>query len=160
MTVPEQLGLYLLRQCLGVRRPHGRVLPAPVHQKQPDLNWENPQVRQAVYDLMNWWLDRGVDGFRMDVINLISKHATLPDGQQAPGELYGDGSPYYSEGPRVHEFLQEMHRAVFADRDAELLTVGETPGVSVEQAPLHRPGSARTRHGLPVRARGTRPRSG
>ena len=113
--------------------------------KQPDLNWENPQVRQAVYDLMNWWLDRGVDGFRMDVINLISKHATLPDGQQAPGELYGDGSPYYSEGPRVHEFLQEMHRAVFADRDAELLTVGETPGVSVEQARLY---TDRDRHEL------------
>ena len=113
--------------------------------KQPDLNWENPDVRQAVYDLMNWWLDRGVDGFRMDVINLISKHAALPDGEQSPGELYGNGSPYYSEGPRVHEFLQEMHRAVFADRDAELLTVGETPGVSVEQARLY---TDRDRHEL------------
>jgi oligo-1,6-glucosidase len=104
--------------------------------KQPDLNWENPQVRQAVHELMNWWLDRGVDGFRMDVINLISKHAGLPDGTVHPGDLYGDGSPYYANGPRLHEFLREMDEAVFAGREAELLTVGETPGVSVDQARL------------------------
>jgi oligo-1,6-glucosidase len=104
--------------------------------KQPDLNWENPQVRRAVYEVMNWWLDRGVDGFRMDVINLISKHTALPDGVRAPGEPFGDGSVFYSNGPRLHEFLQEMDEAVFAHRDAEFLTVGETPGVSVEQARL------------------------
>ncbi len=103
--------------------------------KQPDLNWENPQVRAAVYTMMNWWLDRGVDGFRMDVINLISKHASLPDGIVPTGDLYGDGGPYYMNGPRLHEFLQEMHEAVFADRD-EIFTVGETPGASVEQARL------------------------
>jgi len=102
--------------------------------KQPDLNWENPQVRQAVYSMMNWWLDRGVDGFRMDVINLISKHPGLPDGPVGPDQLYGDGGPFYLGGPRLLEFLQEMYRAVFAGRDAELLTVGETPGISVEQA--------------------------
>jgi len=104
--------------------------------KQPDLNWENPQVRQAVYTMMNWWLDRGVDGFRMDVINLLSKVPGLPDGRIPLGGLYGDGSPSYLNGPRLHEFLQEMDREVFARRDAELLTVGETPGVSVEQARL------------------------
>ena len=104
--------------------------------KQPDLNWENPQVRQAVYAMMTWWLDRGVDGFRMDVINLISKMPGLPDGEVGPGELHGDGSPYYANGPRLHEFLQEMNREVFAHRDADLLTVGETPGISVEQARL------------------------
>lgn len=102
--------------------------------KQPDLNWENPQVRGGVYDLMNWWLDRGVDGFRMDVINLISKHAGLPDGMIPTGDLYGDGGPYFMNGPRLHEFLQEMHQQVFAGRDADLLTVGECPGSSVELA--------------------------
>ena len=102
--------------------------------KQPDLNWENPQVRRGVYDLMNWWLDRGVDGFRMDVINLISKHAGLPDGIIPVGDLYGDGGPYFMNGPRLHEFLQEMHQQVFAGRDADLLTVGECPGSSVELA--------------------------
>ena len=103
--------------------------------KQPDLNWENPQVRAAVYAMMRWWLDRGVDGFRMDVINMISKDPQLPDGVVGPGG-YGDGSPYYICGPRIHEFLQEMHREVFAGREAQLLTVGEMPGVTVEQARL------------------------
>ena len=104
--------------------------------KQPDLNWENPQVRHAVYDLMNWWLDRGVDGFRMDVINLISKHTALPEAVVPIGELYGDGGPYYVNGPRLHEFLQEMYDNVFAGRDTDFLTVGECPGTSVEQARL------------------------
>jgi oligo-1,6-glucosidase len=102
--------------------------------KQPDLNWENPQVRHAVHTVMNWWLDRGVDGFRMDVINMVSKMPDLPDGLIAPGGLYGDGGPYFRNGPRLHEFLQEMDRAVFAHRSGEYLTVGETPGVSVQQA--------------------------
>lgn len=97
--------------------------------KQPDLNWENPQVRHAVYDMMRWWLDRGVDGFRMDVINLISKHPDLPDGEVSSKSGYGDGFPYYAHGPRLHEFLQEMHREVFEGRDG-LLTVGETPGAT------------------------------
>ncbi len=103
--------------------------------KQPDLNWENPQVRTAVYDMMRWWLDRGVDGFRMDVINMISKDPRLPDGPVRPGG-YGDASPYYVCGPRIHEFLQEMSAQVFAGRTGQLLTVGEMPGVTVEQARL------------------------
>jgi oligo-1,6-glucosidase len=98
--------------------------------KQPDLNWENPEVRQAIYSMMRWWLDRGADGFRMDVINMISKDPALPDGPA------GDGSPYYLCGPRIHEFLQEMHREVFDGRDGELLTVGEMPGVTLENARL------------------------
>jgi oligo-1,6-glucosidase len=101
--------------------------------KQPDLNWENPAVRQAIYAMMRWWLDRGVDGFRMDVINLISKHPELPDAQDRPGGIYANGMEFYESGPRVHEFLQEMHREVFAGRDG-LLTVGETPGVTLENA--------------------------
>ncbi|MDQ4503723.1 alpha-glucosidase [Sinomonas sp. ASV322] len=104
--------------------------------KQPDLNWENREVREAVYSMMNWWLDRGVDGFRMDVINLISKDTALPDGAVVEGHLFGNGRPSYTCGPRIHEFLQEMHRAVFAGRDGAFLTVGEMPGVTVEEAVL------------------------
>jgi oligo-1,6-glucosidase len=108
--------------------------------RQPDLNWENPQVRQAVYEMMRWWLDRGVDGFRMDVINMLSKDVaddgSLHDGPPIPGAALGDGSASYLGGPRIHEFLQEMHREVFAGREGALLTVGEMPGVTVEQARL------------------------
>lgn len=104
--------------------------------KQPDLNWENPEVRDAVYDMMNWWLDRGVDGFRMDVINFISKVVDLPDGEVPAGRLFGEGYPYFGQGPRIHEFLHEMHERVFASRADRTLTVGEMPGVSVEQARL------------------------
>ncbi|MCZ2859034.1 glycoside hydrolase family 13 protein [Blastococcus sp. VKM Ac-2987] len=108
--------------------------------RQPDLNWENPEVRQAVHEMMRWWLDRGVDGFRMDVINMISKDVGpdghLHDGPPLPGAALGDGSASYLCGPRIHEFLQEMHREVFAGRSDALLTVGEMPGVTVEQARL------------------------
>jgi oligo-1,6-glucosidase len=108
--------------------------------KQPDLNWENAEVRQAVYAMMRWWLDRGVDGFRMDVINMISKDVGpdghLPDGPPLPGSALGDGTPHFFCGPRIHEFLQEMHREVFAGRDGALLAVGEMPGVTVEEARL------------------------
>ena len=104
--------------------------------KQPDLNWENPAVRDAVYDMMNWWLDRGVDGFRMDVINLISKDPGLPDGTVAPGALYGDGYPYFGQGPRIHEFVHEMRERVFAGRSGQYLTVGEMPGVTVADGQL------------------------
>jgi oligo-1,6-glucosidase len=104
--------------------------------KQPDLNWENPELRQAVYAIMRWWLDRGIDGFRMDVINLISKDPALPDGVVHDGSPYGDGSRHYLCGPRIHEYLQEMHREVFAGRDRHILTVGEMPGVTIDQARL------------------------
>jgi oligo-1,6-glucosidase len=104
--------------------------------KQPDLNWENPEVRQAVYAIMRWWLDRGVDGFRMDVINMISKDTSLPDTTPRPGSLYGPGDQHFTCGPRNHEFLQEMHREVFAGRPGHLLTVGEMPDVTIEQAAL------------------------
>jgi len=102
--------------------------------KQPDLNWENPDVRQAIYAMMRWWLDRGVDGFRMDVINLISKDIqadnSLPDGPVTSGP-YGDPAPGTFNGPRVHEFLREMHDEVFSGRRDSLLLVGETPGTTV-----------------------------
>ncbi len=104
--------------------------------KQPDLNWENPEVRQAVHAMMRWWLDRGVDGFRMDVINMVSKQLPLRDGVVPEGGVHGDGSPYFLCGPRIHEFLAEMHAEVFAGRAGTFLTVGEMPGVTVEQARL------------------------
>jgi oligo-1,6-glucosidase len=103
--------------------------------KQPDLNWENPKLRREVYDLMTWWLEKGVDGFRMDVINMISKDQRFTDGEMASGKKYGDGSPYYLNGPRIHEFLQEMNREVLSKYD--IITVGETPGVTTEEAKLY-----------------------
>jgi oligo-1,6-glucosidase len=108
--------------------------------KQPDLNWENPEVRAAVYAMMREWLDRGVDGFRMDVINLISKDVgpggELHDGPPLPGLPYGDATASVVCGPRIHEFLQEMHREVFTGRREQLLLVGETPGATVADALL------------------------
>ncbi len=104
--------------------------------KQPDLNWENPDVRAAVYEMMRWWLDRGVDGFRMDVVNMLSKDVALPDGLVRPGVEFGDGWPSFICGPRIHEFLAEMNAEVFAGYDRQLLTVGEMPGVTVDDAAL------------------------
>ena len=104
--------------------------------KQPDLNWENPAVRQAVFAMMRWWLDRGVDGFRMDVINMISKDTSLPDTQPRPGSRYGPGEAHFICGPRNHEFLLQMYREVFAGRPGHVLTVGEMPGVTIPQAVL------------------------
>ncbi|WBM79764.1 alpha-glucosidase [Cryobacterium breve] len=98
--------------------------------QQPDLNWENPDVRAAVYAMMNRWLDRGVDGFRMDVINFIAKRTELIDG---PMPATDGGSPM---GPQIHAYLQEMHAAVFAGRPGDHLTVGEMPGVSTADAVL------------------------
>ena len=105
-------------------------------QRQPDLNWESPAVRAEVWSLMRFWLARGVDGFRMDVINMISKDPALPDGV-VHGGIWGDGTPHFLNGPRIHDYLQEMHREVFAGRTQPFLTVGETPGCTVEQARLY-----------------------
>ena len=99
--------------------------------KQPDLNWENPAVRDEVFDMMNWWCEKGIDGFRMDVISMISKDPDYPDGPVKDG-LYGDLMPYVCNGPHVHEYLQEMNRRVLSKYD--LLTVGEAAGVTVDEA--------------------------
>jgi oligo-1,6-glucosidase len=98
----------------------------------PDLNWENPEVRQAIYDMMNWWVDRGIDGFRMDVINLISK-GQLVDGEPPPGRTRAHSFIFTANGPRLDEFLAEMNAAVGLD-ERNLLTVGEMPGSTVEVA--------------------------
>ena len=99
--------------------------------KQPDLNWENDAVRKRIFDMMTWWCDKGIDGFRMDVISLISKVPELPDGKTGKNG-YGDFTPYCANGPRVHEFLREMNREVLSKYD--LITVGECSGVTVEEA--------------------------
>ena len=100
------------------------------HKKQPDLNWENPAVRKEVFDMMNWWCEKGIDGFRMDVISMISKPEGLPDGKIPEGGLYGDSGCV--NGPHVHEYLQEMNREVLSKYD--LMTVGECAGVTIEEA--------------------------
>lgn len=100
--------------------------------KQPDLNWENEKVRAEIYDMMKFWLDKGIDGFRMDVINLISKVPDFPQGVKGEKDLYCDCSPYITNGPRVHEYLQEMNREVLSKYD--IMTVGEVPGVNPETA--------------------------
>ncbi|MFW6360743.1 MAG: alpha-glucosidase [Spirochaetota bacterium] len=97
---------------------------------QPDLNWENPQLREEIYTMMRWWLDRGIDGFRMDVINLISKHPGFPDSTE-PGTARIVGGEYFINGPNVLSHLQEMRTEVLDKYD--VMTVGETPDVSPEE---------------------------
>ncbi|MBF4993614.1 alpha-glucosidase [Arthrobacter gandavensis] len=103
---------------------------------QPDLNWASTRVRNRIYTMMNWWMDRGIDGFRMDAVNFISKDQRFPDSMIQFGGVWGDGSPFFTSGPRVHEFVQEMMRAVFAHRSEDYLVVGETTGATVEEARL------------------------
>ncbi len=103
--------------------------------KQMDLNWDNPRVRREVRDLTQFWLDRGVDGFRLDVINLISKQPGLPDGDSAVGELLGvRGAEQFYYGPKLHEYLAELNREVLAPAGA--FTVGETPWIGTQVGKL------------------------
>ncbi|MFT4005029.1 MAG: alpha-glucosidase [Lacrimispora sp.] len=99
--------------------------------KQPDLNWNNPRVRDEVFQMMDWWCRKGIDGFRMDVISMISKDESYHDGIVKDG-LHGDPAPYTVHGPHVHEYLKEMNRRVLSRYD--LMTVGETVGATVEEA--------------------------
>ena len=98
--------------------------------KQPALNWDNPAVRQDVFDMMNWWLKKGVDGFRMDVISLISKEPGLPD--KEPGINGYATFNVSANGPHVHEYLQEMRQKAL--NNADTITVGECSGVTLEEA--------------------------
>lgn len=97
--------------------------------KQPDLNWENEKVRKEVCEIMNWWVKKGVDGFRMDVINFISKVPGLPESAD------GNGKPYYENGPRIHEYLREMNREVVENNG--LVMIGEMPDVCTKDAVLY-----------------------
>ena len=98
--------------------------------KQPDLNWDNPKVRSEIYDIMRFWLDKGVDGFRMDVIPFISKDPAFPD---LPESLRAKPQYVYADGPRVHDYLHEMNAEVLSHYD--VMTVGEAFGVTLEDTP-------------------------
>lgn len=97
--------------------------------KQPDLNWDNPKVREEVFKMMTWWCDKGIDGFRMDVISMISKYPGLPDGPENGNGYTGNTS---CDGPNIHKYLREMNEKVLSKYS--LITVGECPGVNAEQA--------------------------
>lgn len=97
--------------------------------KQPDLNWENPKLRKEIFDMMKFWFDKGIDGFRMDVIPFISKDTTFP---KLPKEYNGNYVAYYAKGPRLHDYLQEMNREVLSKYD--IMTVGEGAGVDIKDA--------------------------
>ncbi|MBF1726429.1 MAG: alpha-glucosidase, partial [Streptococcus sp.] len=118
--VPTELQSVFLGSAWKYDEASGQYFLHLFSQRQPDLNWENEKVRQEVYDMMNFWIDKGVGGFRMDVIDLIGK---IP--------LEG----ITSNGPKLHEYLQEMNKATFGDKD--LLTVGETWGATPEIAKLY-----------------------
>jgi len=109
--------------------PTGEYYLHTYHRKQPDLNWANPDVRGAIYEMLRWWLEKGIDGFRLDVINHLSKPAGYPD------SLIEDGRPgpdQFVNGPRIHEYVRELHEEVLADYD--IVAIGETPDITVEQA--------------------------
>jgi len=110
-TLDETTGQYYL----NIFSPH-----------QPDLNWENPAARSAIYEIMRWWLDKGIDGFRMDAISLISKPKEFTD---------GDIRKIIPNGPRVHEFLKEIRNEVLSKYD--IMTVGETGGVTADDAVIY-----------------------
>ncbi|KAF2785922.1 glycoside hydrolase family 13 protein [Melanomma pulvis-pyrius CBS 109.77] len=94
---------------------------------QPDLNWENPELRKEIYNIQRFWLDRGACGFRMDVINLISKHPDFPDAEVTAEGKYQSGFKFYANGPRMHEYLQEMNKEVLSQYST--MTVGEMPHI-------------------------------
>jgi oligo-1,6-glucosidase len=137
---PNQWGSYFGGSAWTYDPKRGEYYLHQYSAKQPDLNWENPAVRKAVYAMMNRWMDRGIDGFRMDVITQISK--VVDKNGKLPGEPgsqiadnptgpdgYSSPFPFCSDGPRIDEFLQEMRKNVFDGRHG-YLTVGEAPGVS------------------------------
>ena len=103
--------------------------------KQPDLNWEHQPLREEVYQLMEYWLEKGIGGFRMDVINFISKDMKLPDGAVQPNKIYGDGSKYFMNGPKIHSYLKEMNDKVLSKYD--VVTVGEMPGATTDDARIY-----------------------
>lgn len=100
--------------------------------KQMDLNWENPEVRAEAAKIVNWWLEKGVDGFRMDVITLISKAEGLPDGNEFIGSFMYTGMEHCFWGPKLHDYLRELQAESFSKHGA--FSVGETPGVGVEMS--------------------------
>ena len=103
--------------------------------EQPDLNWENPRVRDEMYDMMRWWLDKGVSGFRLDAVNLISKPEGLPDGKPIPGSAFGEIWELVAHGPKMHDYMHEVYREVCSKYD--VFNVGEMSHTTVEEALLY-----------------------
>lgn len=100
--------------------------------KQPDLNWQNPALRAEIYDMMRWWLDKGVDGFRLDAISYLGKAPGYPEGTPRPGSTYTSGLKHYLNRPEVHEYLHEMHLEALSGYDT--LTVGEMGRIDPHEA--------------------------
>ena len=126
--------------------------------KQPDLNWDNPQVRAAVHDMMRWWLDRGVDGFRMDVVNFISKTDGLPDAPAGPGQRFVLAFGEFADGPaRARVPRRDDPRGLRRPRRRVHHRRRNARGDNGTGAALHRSGARRAEHGLPVRAHVRRP---
>jgi oligo-1,6-glucosidase len=125
--IPNNWDSYFSGSTWEYNKPTNEYYLHLFSKKQPDLNWENETVRKEVYDIMKFWLDMGIDGFRMDVINLISKKVGLPD-----RDLSEEIGKSYSYGPRFHEFMKDMSKEVLSKYDA--MTVGECPGTDVEDA--------------------------
>ena len=130
---PNNWGSFFSGSAWQLDRTSGQYYLHLFSPKQPDLNWENPDVRTAVHEVMRWWLARGVDGFRMDVINLISKDPVMPNGHVPLGETFGRLGRAVVDGPRIHEFLDELRREVLGDR-RDILLLGETPASSLAGA--------------------------
>ncbi|MBO9563852.1 MAG: alpha-glucosidase [Niastella sp.] len=103
--------------------------------KQPDLNWENPKVRQEIYQMMRFWLDKGIDGFRLDAISYIAKDTNWPEVSEEAlkSRYHNDWSYFFSKGPRLHEYLHEMNREVLSHYK-DVVTIAETPGVEIHEA--------------------------
>jgi len=122
---PNKMGSVFSGSAWQYDEPGGQFYLHFFAREQPDLNWDNPQVRDAVYSMMKRWFDKGVDGFRMDVINMISKFPQVLASNGGPGASM-------SNGPEAHEYLREMNREVLSHYD--IMTVGEMPGVTVDEA--------------------------
>lgn len=128
--VPNNWGSYFEGSAWELDEPSNEYYLHLFSRKQPDLNWENEQVRKEIYDMMTWWLEKGIDGFRMDVINHLAKHPDYPDGIVNKG-TYAYSSHQYINQPKVHDYLKEMNEHVLSKYD--IMTVGECVAVSPEQ---------------------------
>ena len=129
---PNNWGSFFSGPAWGFSEETGEFYLHLFSKKQPDLNWKNERVRKEVFDMMNRWCEKGIDGFRMDVISLISKPEGLPNQPIPTGAIYGDAGKVCANGPQVHAYLKEMNREVLSHYD--LITVGETAGVTLEEA--------------------------
>jgi len=131
---PNNWGSYFSGPAWDYHEETGQYYLHLFSKKQPDLNWENPALRQKIYEMMRWWLDKGVDGFRMDVINFIAKNPELPDDPRPSDGALGYGAAFYANQPRLHDYLREMNREVLSHYD--VMTVGECGETNLEEAKL------------------------